>query len=61
MDFADSGIVYAFLLVPSLFAFIVLIQGVDKVSHEKPDGYVAVGFGVVFIILIITAYFMFIR
>ena len=61
MDFADSGIVYAFLIVPSLFAFIVLIQGIDRAMHNKPDGYVGVGFGILFVIMIIAAYFLFIR
>jgi len=61
MDFAESGIVYAFLIVPALFAFIVLIQGIDKILHDKNEGYVGVAFGIIFVIMIIAAYFLFIR
>lgn len=61
MDVSGSGITYAFMIIPSLFALIVVLQGVDKVSHNRPDGYVALGFGIVFFILIAAAYFLFIR
>jgi len=61
MNLSSPGITYAFLIIPSLFALVVVIQGIDKVSHNKPDGKVALGFGVVFCILIATAYFLFIR
>ena len=61
MNVSSSGITYAFMIIPSLFALIVVLQGVDKVSHNRPDGYVALGFGIVFFILIAAAYFLFIR
>jgi len=61
MDLSGPGITYVFLIIPSLFALVVVAQGVDKISHNKPDGYVALGFGVVFCILIAAAYFLFIR
>ena len=55
------GITYAFLIIPSLFAVVVLLQGVEKIVHNNKEGYVAIGFGVVFLILIALAYIMFIR
>ena len=61
MDLSGPGITYAFLIIPSLFALVVLIQGVEKLSHGKSEGYVAVGFGIVFFILIAAAYILFIR
>jgi hypothetical protein len=55
------GIIYAFLIIPSLFAVVVFAQGIEKLSHGKSEGYVALGFGVFFLILIAAAYFLFIR
>ena len=61
MDFSGSGIVYAFLIIPSMFALVVLLQGIEKLSKNEPEVYVALGFGVFFIILIVAAYFLFIQ
>jgi len=61
MDFSGPGIIYAFLIIPSLFALVVFVQGFEKLIQGKNDGYVALGFGVFFLILIAAAYFLFIR
>jgi chromate transport protein ChrA len=62
MDIASSGITYAFLIIPSAFALIVLAGGIDKITHnQQTEGYIALGFGIVFVILIAAAYFLFIR
>ena len=61
MDLSGPGVTYAFLIIPSLFAVVVLIQGFDKLSQGDSEGYVALGFGVLFLILIAAAYFLFIR
>lgn len=58
---SDSGIIYAFLIIPSLFALVVLIQGIEKLVHNNNEGYVAIGFGIFFIALIAAAYILFIR
>lgn len=56
-----SGLIYAFLIIPSFFAVVVLLQGVEKLTHNNSEGYVAIGFGIFFLILIAAAYFLFIR
>jgi len=61
MDFNKQGIVYAFMIIPLMFAVTVLMQGLDKISKKDPEGKVAVGFGIFFFILIGTAYFLFIK
>ena len=61
MDLSGPGVTYAFLIIPSLFAVVVLIQGFDKLSQGSKEGYVALGFGVLFLVLIAAAYFLFIR
>lgn len=58
---SDSGIIYAFLIIPSLFALVVLIQGIEKLVHDNKEGFVAIGFGLFFLVLIALAYIFFIR
>lgn len=58
---SDSGIIYAFLIIPSLFALVVLLQGIEKLVHDNKEGYVGVGFGIFFMALIAAAYILFIR
>lgn len=61
MDFSGSGVMYAFLIVPSMIAFVVIIQGIEKLTKQEPDGGVAIGFGLFFMILIAAAYFLYIK
>jgi hypothetical protein len=61
MNLSGPGITYAFLIIPLAFALVVVFQGIDKISNNKPDGYVVLGFGIVFCILIAAAFFLFIR
>jgi hypothetical protein len=58
---SDSGIIYAFLIIPSLFALVVLLQGIEKIINNNKEGYVAVGFGIFFLLLIAATYIFFIR
>lgn len=58
---SNSGLTYAFLIIPLIFAVVVAAQGVDKLQHKNKEGYVGIGFGVFFVLLIITAYFFVIR
>ncbi len=58
---SDSGIIYAFLVIPSLFALVVLAQGIEKLAQNNKEGYVALGFGIAFLVLIALAYIFFIR
>lgn len=58
---SDSGIIYAFLVIPSLFALVVLLQGIEKLMKHDKEGYIAVGFGIFFILLIVFCYYFFIR
>jgi hypothetical protein len=61
MDFAKQGVVYILMVIPTMFALTVLAQGITKLSQNNPDGKTTTGFGVFLIILIATAYFLFIR
>lgn len=61
MNLTGPGLVYIFLVIPTLFAVAVLVQGIVKISHNEPDGKIALGFGITCVILIFVAYFFFIR
>ncbi len=61
MDLSGSGITYAFLIVPSLIALVVIIQGIEKMVKQEPDGKVAIAFGFLFLILIAAAYYLYIK
>jgi hypothetical protein len=61
MDLSGPGVTYALMIIPSLFVVVVILQGIEKVSKREPDGGVAIGFGILFLILIALAYFFFIK
>lgn len=61
MDFNDSAITYTLLVIPTLFALVVIAQGIGKLTRSEKDGPVAVGVGVFLLILIAVSYFLFIR
>ena len=61
MDFSGPGVVYALMIIPSLFVAVVIFQGIEKVVKHEPDGKIAIGFGVLFLVLIVAAYFLYIK
>ena len=61
MNFTDSAITYALLIIPTLFALTVIVQGVSKSAKQEPDGAVAIGFGIFLLLLIVAAYILYIR
>lgn len=61
MDLAGSGVIYAFLIIPSLIALVVIFQGIEKISKQEKDGGIALASGFIFLILIVAAYFLFIK
>jgi hypothetical protein len=62
MDFfTKQGIVYALLLLPTFFAAAIFSQGVTKLSREDESGKTGIGFGIFLFVVIVAAYFLFIR
>lgn len=61
MDASTQVIIYTLLVIPTFFALTVMIQGLVKLAKGDSDGGVATGFGIFLLILIIAAYFLFIR
>ncbi len=61
MNFSGPGLSYIFLVIPTLFALAVVGQGIAKISRNEPDGKVALGFGIICLGLLASAYVLFIR
>ena len=61
MDFSGPAITYILLIIPTLFALVVIAQGVSKMVKHEYGGGAGVGFGITFLLLIGAAYFFFIR
>lgn len=61
MNFSGPGLIYLFLVIPTLFSLAVVGQGIYKMGRGELDGKVALGFGIVCLLLVGAAYFFFIR
>ena len=61
MNLSGPGITYLLMVIPTLFALVVIGQGIYKISKEEHDGGVVLGFGLIFLVLVVAAYFFFIR
>jgi hypothetical protein len=60
-DFTKQAILYFFLLIPTLFAFVVMGQGIIKIQKKEKNASMEVGFGIFLLILISATYLLFIR
>lgn len=61
MDLSGPGITYLLMVIPTLFACVVIGQGAYKMSKDEQDGKIILGFGIGLLLLIVAAYFLFIR
>jgi hypothetical protein len=57
----SDGVVYLLLVLPTLFALAILGQGVMQMQEGKESGKAGAGFGAFLLVLILLAYFLFIR
>lgn len=61
MNYTREALTFILLIIPVAFAFTVMAQGLQKMSKNEPEGKVAAGFGIFFLVLTLAAYVMFIR
>lgn len=61
MDLSNPGVVYILLVIPTLFALVMTGQGIYKMTREEEGGIVAMGFGVICLVLVGATYLFFIR
>ncbi len=55
----DPQFLYMILVLPSLFGLTLLGEGLNKIAHEEWNGVLSVIFGLVFIGMVVFAYFFF--
>ncbi len=55
----DPQFLYMILVLPSLFGLTLLGEGLNKIAHEEWNGVLSVVFGLMFIGVVIFAYFFF--
>lgn len=61
MDYTNAALSYGLLLIPTLFACVVIGQGVYKISKKDDSGKTILGMGIFFLILIPFIYFFLIK
>lgn len=55
----DPQFLYMILVLPSLFGLTLMGEGMYKCAHEEWSGLISVFFGLLFIVMVIFAYFFF--
>lgn len=56
---ADPQFLYMVLILPTLFGLTLVGEGIYKVVHSEWHGIVSLVFGVIFILVVVFAYFFF--
>ena len=59
MNTSDPQFLYMILVLPTLFGLTLLGEGLNKIAHEEWNGILSVIFGLMFIGVVIFAYFFF--
>lgn len=59
MSPTDPQFLYMVLILPSLFGLTLIGEGISKIYQEEVQGWISIIFGVVFIALVVLAYFYF--
>ena len=60
MNTQETGILYVVLILPSLFALILVTEGIHKIL-KKESGWISLFLGLAFLGIIIYAYFAFFK
>jgi hypothetical protein len=58
MNFNDTSFLMMIFILPSLFGFTLIGEGVNKIMNYDGHGWINVSIGSIFIIVIIIAYLM---
>lgn len=59
MNPTDPQFLYMILILPSLFGLTLIGEGISKIYQEEIQGWISIIFGIVFIVLVVLAYFYF--
>lgn len=55
----DPQFLYMILVLPSLFGLTLIGEGINKILHEENGGFLNLIFGILFIGVVVFAYFFF--
>lgn len=55
----DPQFLYMILVLPSLFGLTLVGEGINKILHEESGGLLSLVFGILFIGVVVFAYFFF--
>lgn len=55
----DPQFLYMILILPSLFGLTLVGEGLNKIMKEEWQGWLSVFFGIIFIGMVVFAYFFF--
>lgn len=59
MSSNDPQFLYMILVLPSLFGLTLVGDGLNKVMHEESGGIISIIFGIIFIGVVVFAFFFF--
>ncbi len=59
MSTTDPQFLYMILVLPSLFGLTLIGEGIYKVVHEEWNGVLSIIFGMLFLGIVVFAYFFF--
>ena len=59
MSPSDPQFLYMILVLPSLFGLTLIGEGLNKVIHEEWSGLISIVFGLMFIAVVVFAFFFF--
>jgi len=55
----DPQFLYMILVLPVLFGFVLVGEGLNKVVHKEMAGFISIFFGIIFLGAVIIAYLFF--
>jgi hypothetical protein len=55
----DPQFLYMILILPSLFGLTLIGDGLNKLVHDEGGGFISIIFGLIFIAVVVFAYFFF--
>lgn len=59
MSPSDPQFLYMILVLPSIFGLVLIGEGLNKVTHEEWTGLISIVFGLIFVGVVIFAFFFF--
>lgn len=50
---------YIVLILPGIFGLVLIGDGINQIVNEEMSGFIAIFFGIIFVIAVVVAYFIF--